>query len=247
MYVAKTDIGRVREKNEDYYMAQDLDQTASVYILADGMGGYESGEVASKTCCLAVMDKIESLYYNIENLEETQIINILKAAVNEANDLVYNLEKTDEKYSGMGTTLVIIFKYDEDIYYTSVGDSRIYVLDDKFTRLTRITEDDTYVNELLKQKAINAAEAKMHPQKNILTKAIGIFEKVDVSIKKLDTSNVRYIFATTDGVTNMLRRAEILDTVMKNDFESWAEKIVEKANEAGGNDNMSVIIIDIKK
>lgn len=247
MFVAKTDIGKKREKNEDYFMVEDLDSTASVYIIADGMGGYESGEVASKSCCLAIMDKIENLYYNLPALDEAQIINIIKSAVNEANSLIFSLEKTDEKYKGMGTTLALIFRYDEDIYYTSIGDSRIYVLDDKFTKLIRITEDDTYVNELLKKKAINAAEAKNHPQKNVLTKAIGIFEKIDVEVKKLDTENVKYIFITSDGVTNMLRRAEMLDIFKKNEFNNWAEKIIESGNEKGGNDNLTFIAIDIKE
>ena len=247
MFVAKTDIGKKREKNEDYYMVEDLDSTASVYILADGMGGYESGEVASKSCCLAIMDKIENLYYNLPALDEAQIINIIKSAVKEANELIFSLEKTDEKYKGMGTTLALIFKYDEDVYYTSIGDSRIYVLDDKFTKLIRITEDDTYVNELLKKKAINAAEAKNHPQKNVLTKAVGIFEEINVDVKKLDTENVKYIFATSDGVTNMLRRAEMLDILKKNEFNNWAEKIIEKANEKGGSDNITFIAIDIKE
>ena len=90
MYVGKTDIGRKREKNEDYYMAEELDSTASVYILADGMGGYESGEVASKTCCLAIMDKIENLYYNLPSVDGPQIANIIKSSVKEANELIFN-------------------------------------------------------------------------------------------------------------------------------------------------------------
>ena len=117
MYVAKTDLGRKRENNEDYFMVQQLDQTASVYILADGMGGYESGEVASKSCCLAILDKIEELYFGFESLNDIQISNILKAAVREANELVYKLEKTDKKYQGMGTTVVVIFVYDNNVYY----------------------------------------------------------------------------------------------------------------------------------
>lgn len=246
MYVAKTDIGKKREQNEDYFMVQKLDQTASVYILADGMGGYESGEVASKSCCLAIMDKIESLYYSFETLNNVQIINILKAAINDANELVYKLEKTDEKYKGMGTTVVLIFIYDKDVYYVSIGDSRIYTLDKEMTRITRITEDDTYVNELLKKKAINAAEAKTHPQKHILTKAIGVFENLEYDVKKLDLQNVRYIFAFSDGATNSLRRAEMLEVFKSFKFEDWADEIINKANEKGGSDNITAIAIDIE-
>ncbi|MBR1883610.1 MAG: Stp1/IreP family PP2C-type Ser/Thr phosphatase [Clostridia bacterium] len=247
MYVAKTDIGKKREKNEDYFMVEELDQTASVYVLADGMGGYQSGEVASKTCCLEIIDKIESLYYSFDTLDDMQIVNMLKAAIREANELVYNLEKTDEKYKGMGTTLVLIFVYGSSVFYASVGDSRIYVCDGKLSKLIRITEDDTYVNELLKKKAINVIEAKNHPQKNILTKAVGIFENIDVEVHKLDIANVKYIFAFSDGVTNMLKRADMMEIFRNNKFDKWADKIVDEANEKGGNDNSTAIIIEIEE
>ena len=247
MYVAKTDIGQKRENNEDYFMVQKLDEMASVYILADGMGGYSSGEVASKSCCLAVLDKIEQLYYDFDVLTQVQIVNLLKMAIKDANDLVYKLEKTDEKYKGMGTTVVVIFVYDKDVYYVSIGDSRIYTLDEEMTKVTRITEDDTYVNELLKKRAINAAEAKNHPQKHILTKAVGVFENIEVNVKKIDLNEVRYIFAFSDGVTNMLRRKDMLEVFKNTQFNNWADEIINKANENGGKDNITVIAIDIKK
>ena len=246
MYVANTDIGRKRENNEDYFMAQKLDQTASVYILADGMGGYESGEVASKSCCLAIMDKIETLYYDFESLNDIQIRNILKSAVKDANNLVYKLEKTDEKYKGMGTTVIVIFVYDKEVYYISIGDSRIYTLDSEMKKLTRVTEDDTYVNELLKKRAINAKEAKNHPQKHILTKAVGVFEDIEIDVKKMEMEDVKYIFAFSDGVTNMLRRSEMLEVFKENEFNNWADKIIEKANFAGGTDNITAIAINIE-
>ena len=247
MYVAKTDIGQKRENNEDYFMVQKLDEMASVYILADGMGGYSSGEVASKSCCLAVLDKIEQLYYYFDVLTQVQIVNLLKMAIKDANDLVYKLEKTDEKYKGMGTTVVVIFVYDKDVYYVSIGDSRIYTLDEEITKVTRITEDDTYVNELLKKRAINAAEAKNHPQKHILTKAVGVFENIEVNVKKIDLNEVRYIFAFSDGVTNILRRKDMLEVFKNTQFNNWADEIINKANENGGKDNITVIAIDIKK
>ena len=247
MYVAKTDIGRKRENNEDYFMVQKLDEIASVYILADGMGGYSSGEVASKSCCLAILDKIEQLYYDFDVLTQVQIVNLLKMAIKDANDLVYKLEKTDEKYKGMGTTVVVIFVYDKDVYYLSIGDSRIYTMDENMTKMTRITEDDTYVNELLKKRAINAAEAKNHPQKHILTKAVGVFENIDVQVKKIEVEDVKYIFAFSDGVTNMLRRKDMLEVFKNTQFNNWAEEIINKANEMGGKDNITVIAIDVKK
>ncbi len=247
MYVANTDIGKKRQNNEDYFMMQKLDEMASIYILADGMGGYKSGEVASKSCCLAIMDKIEKLYYDSNgSLESMQIKNMIAAAVNDANDLIYNLEKTDEKYKGMGTTVIVIFIYNNDVYYVSIGDSRIYTMDEEMKKLTRITEDDTYVNELLKKRAINAAEAKNHPQKHILTKAVGVFENIDFDVKKLDIEDVRYIFAFSDGVTNMLRRSDMLEIFKNTHFNNWADEVISKSNEKGGSDNITVIAIDIK-
>ena len=247
MYVAKTDIGQKRENNEDYFMVQKLDEMASVYILADGMGGYSSGEVASKSCCLAVLDKIEQLYYDFDVLTQVQIVNLLKMAIKDANDLVYKLEKTDEKYKGMGTTVVVIFVYDKDVYYVSIGDSRIYTLDEEMTKVTRITEYDTYVNELLKKRAINSADAKYHTQKHILKKALCVFENIEVNVKKIDLNEVRYIFAFSDVVTNMLRRKDMLEVFKNTQFNNWADEIINKANENGGKDNITVIAIDIKK
>lgn len=246
MYVANTDIGRKRQNNEDYFMVQKLDEMASIYILADGMGGYKSGEVASRSCCLAIMDRVEKSYYGFEeNITSKDIKNMLGLAVNDANELIYKLEKTDKQYEGMGTTVIVIFVYNGEIYYVSIGDSRIYTLDNNMTKLSRITEDDTYVNELLKKRAINAAEAKNHPQKHILTKAVGVFENIEFEVKKMDKDNVRYVFAFSDGVTNMLRRADMLEIFKTSDFNNWAEKIISEANLKGGSDNITVIAIDI--
>ena len=193
------------------------------------------------------MDKIEKMYFDCENITDNFIINMLKESVLDANELVFKLEKTDEKYKGMGTTVVVVFIYNNKAYYISIGDSRLYTLDSGLNRLSRVTEDDTYVNELLKKRVINAAEAKNHPQKHILTKAIGVFEKLEVIPKKMDMSNVKYLLLFSDGATNTLRRAEMLKVFKDNKFEDWADKIVESANSNGCSDNITVIAVEIEE
>ena len=154
------------------------------------------------------------------------------------------MEKVNEKYNGMGTTIVLVAVIYKKIYYISIGDSRLYYIDEKFNNIVQITEDDTYVNTLLKTNAIEQKDVENHPQKHVLTKAIGVFKDVNAQVNLLD-ENKGYLLLCTDGLTNMLDNKSILQVLQLNKFENVAEEYIKKANENGGVDNTTVIVIKL--
>lgn len=247
MYVVRSDVGRKREINEDYYLIRKISDHCEMYIVADGLGGYESGEVASKICAETIHEGILNEYDRISKSKnkDKYISNMLKNIIQNTNDKIFNLEKTDIKYKGMGTTLLLVFRYYDNIYYLSIGDSRIYYIDREFKEITRLTEDDTYVNTLVKTNIITYEESKNHPQKHILTKAVGVFKDIEVEVSKLDDNLNGYILLCTDGVTNMIKNHEILNIFKSYEFDMLAQKIVDESNSKGGTDNITALVIDI--
>ncbi|MEG2348199.1 MAG: Stp1/IreP family PP2C-type Ser/Thr phosphatase [Clostridia bacterium] len=243
-FVAKTDIGMKRKNNEDSLFANIYDADTSLYIVADGLGGYASGEVASQMLVNTMSNYFENHRRFLKNASDLQIEQVLQKALNIANESIYELEKTDEKYKGMGTTVVALLKLNSKIYYISIGDSRMYYIDAKMSEVSQITEDDTYVNELIKTNVINPSEAETHPQKHVLTKAIGIFKHIDTVVNILEKEN-GFVLLCTDGVTNMLDKKEILNIFKKNKFENVAQKLITKANDNGGVDNITAIAIEL--
>ncbi len=243
-FTAKSDIGKKRANNEDDFYVRKINNDFYLYIVADGMGGYECGEVASSIATSSISSFLEEKAQIINKADTQSIKAILKEAVNFANSEIYNLEKTDEKYKGMGTTVVLVSKVNNEVYYLSVGDSRIYYIDDNFEKIKQITEDDTYVNTLVKTNVINEDEALTHPQRHMLTKAIGVFKDVDFNVSTLRDKD-GYLLLCTDGMTNMLSNEQILDVFKNEKFDKIAEALVKKANENGGNDNITVVVVKL--
>ncbi|MDO4282456.1 MAG: Stp1/IreP family PP2C-type Ser/Thr phosphatase [Clostridia bacterium] len=244
-FIAKTDVGKKRSNNEDAFFTKIYNENIALFIVADGLGGYESGEVASSLLIKVFTEYFENSIQNIDaSITDAKVKTILTKALLAANEKIYRLEKTDVKYRGMGTTIVLITKIYDKMYYLSIGDSRLYFLDDHLTHIRQVTEDDTYVNELLRTNAIRPEEVENHPQKHVLTKAIGIFSKVDVVVRKLNAKS-GYLLLCTDGLTNMVTSSEILNIMRKYKFEELATKLVFKANLHGGNDNITVVIVKI--
>lgn len=243
-FTAKSDIGKKRANNEDDFYVRKINNDFYLYIVADGMGGYECGEVASSIATSSISSFLEEKAQIINKADTQSIKAILKEAVNFANSEIYNLEKTDEKYKGMGTTVVLVSKVNNEVYYLSVGDSRIYYIDDNFEKIKQITEDDTYVNTLVKTNVINEDEALTHPQRHMLTKAIGVFKDVEFNVSTLRDKD-GYLLLCTDGMTNMLSNEQILDVFRNEKFDKIAEALVKKANENGGNDNITVVVVKL--
>ncbi len=244
-FVAKTDIGKKRNNNEDAFFAKIYNEDTAFFIVADGLGGYESGEVASNILITTMSLQFEENFVSItEKVADEKVPKILNHMLQSANEKIYQLEKTDAKYRGMGTTIVLLAKINHQFYQLAIGDSRLYYVDEKMLNIEQITVDDTYVNELLKTHAITKEEIENHPQKHVLTKAVGIFKKVDGKVGLIKKTN-GYFVLCTDGLTNMLNNVEILNIMKKYHFEELALKLVFKANLHGGTDNITVVVVKI--
>lgn len=236
---AGTDVGKAREMNQDYYYVSSRFDEMKMCILADGMGGYAGGEIASNMAVASAKSYINSNYSKIK-LETNEIINLLKDATQYANMVVYEQTKKTEELEEMGTTLEIALIVDEKIYISHIGDSRIYKI--RNNKMKQITRDHSYVEKLINDGTITKEEAQMHPQKHMLTKALGCtaFVEPDLLVEKIKENDI--ILICSDGLTNMLSEEEIIKTINENPEEPNKQLIAE-ANKAGGCDNITVIVI----
>lgn len=236
---AKTDVGKARDMNQDYYYITPENEDLKLYILADGMGGYKGGEVASKLATISAKNYIESNFNNIIK-EKEEIQNLIKNAMEYANMVVYEKSKEDEELEGMGTTLEVCLIYNNKVYIGHVGDSRIYRIRNDIIR--KLTNDHSYVEKLVKDGTITKEEAVNHPKKNMLTKALGctVFVEPDVTVKGFLKDDI--ILMCSDGLTNMIKEEEIYN-IIREDYSKATQRLIEKANENGGYDNITAIII----
>lgn len=236
---AKTDIGKARDINQDYYYISEEQSEFNLYILADGMGGYNGGEVASKLAIESAKRYIDSNFDKIEHTKEA-IIELVKNAVEYSNMVVYERSKEDKDLEGMGTTLDICLIYNTRIYIGHIGDSRIYRVRNNLIR--KLTKDHSYVQKLIEDGTITREEAMTHPKRNMLMKALGCtpYAEPDLKIRRFQPGDV--LLMCSDGLTNMVKDDEIYNEI-KNSPEHAPEILVEKANNAGGYDNITIITI----
>ena len=242
-FVAKTDVGLRRSNNEDSYFAKKYSDEISLYIVADGLGGYEGGEIASRLLTIKMSRYFEE-HLDDDLKDESIVSDILLTALDKINGEIYKMEKSSPKYNGMGTTIVLVAVIYNKVYYLSVGDSRLYYISNDRNSIKQITEDDTYVNTLLKTNAIEQKDVENHPQKHVLTKAIGVFKDIKTELHVLNETS-GYLLLCTDGLTNMLDNEEILQVLQMKKFENTADEYIKKANENGGVDNTTVVVIKL--
>ena len=236
---AKSDVGKLRDTNEDYYYISEVDDKVQVFILADGMGGYNGGEIASRIAVTTALSYIQNNFENIPH-EREEILKLVKSAMEYANMVVYEQANKEQELEGMGTTLEICLIYNNKAYIGHVGDSRIYRIRKEFIR--KLTHDHSYVQKLVKDGTITEEEARTHPKKNMLMKALGCTEflEPDVTVKGFIKDDI--ILMCSDGLTNMVKDEEIFN-IIKTEGTLAAEKLVEKANENGGYDNVTAVVI----
>ena len=236
---AKSDIGKAREMNQDYYYISPAESKINLYILADGMGGYKGGEIASRLATISAKNYIEN---NFENLtkDKDEILKLIRNAMEYANMVVYEKSKEEQELDGMGTTLEVCLIYNNRAYIGHVGDSRIYRIRKEFIR--KLTTDHSYVQKLVNDGTITKEEAQNHPKKNMLMKALGcaVFVEPDVMVKGFVKDDI--ILMCSDGLTNMIKEEEIYE-IIKEDYKNAPQKLVDKANENGGYDNITALII----
>ena len=226
-----TNVGKVRKNNEDAFKISNKDK---IYLLADGMGGHLGGEFASS---MAVQE-LEKLLVDVKDKAE------IKEAIEEVNRKIYQKSLEDENLSGMGTTLSLIKILDDHLYFANIGDSRIYCLKGK--DLIQLTIDDSYVNYLLEAGAITSDQAKDHPKKNVLLKALGTTEDIEVFVQEVQWEEDDLYLLCSDGLTNMLEEEEIQEIISSNEAEKAVDLLINQALDRGGKDNITVIVLTIK-
>ena len=236
---AKSDIGKVREMNQDYYYISNSLDEVQLYMLADGMGGYNGGEIASRLAIQTAKSYIENNFKEIPK-EKDSIIQIVGRSMEYENMVVYEKSKEDPELEGMGTTLEICLIYNNKVFIGHIGDSRIYRIRNEFIR--KLTQDHSYVQKLVKDGTITKEEAEHHPQKNMLMKALGCnaFIEPDVMVKGFLKDDI--LIMSTDGLTNLVKQEDIF-RLAKKDFERAPKELVDLANQNGGYDNITVVVI----
>lgn len=236
MVGAISDIGNFRNVNEDYIDYYICD-SYQLYIVADGMGGHNAGDMASKMCVHKVKEYIMEKYFNYKDIKE-----MLSDAVKYANRAIHIKSLDNKKYKGMGTTLTIAFVCNGKIYVVNVGDSCFFVI--KNNSITKITKDHSLVQELIDDGILTQDEAKNHPNKNIITRSVGINESVEVDLFILEENKENFYLLCTDGLLNGMDYNEIIPYLNKNKecLSEVCDELVALVKERGGRDNISLII-----
>lgn len=230
-----TDVGRKREINQDYVYATDepLGALPNLLVVADGMGGHKAGDFASKYTVEVLEEELKHTLK--ENPEE-----ILRDAVRTANHKLIEAAGKDIKLEGMGTTLVAATVIDHSLYFVNVGDSRLYLINQEIRQLSR---DHSLVEEMLRLGGINEEEAKHHPDKNIITRAIGGKENVEADFFEHHLKKGDIILMCTDGLCNMVDDEEIFAIIKgARDIVEAGQSLIDRANANGGKDNIGVVL-----
>ena len=246
-YFSLTDIGNKREKNEDSYYSQIKDYSGTevgIFAIADGMGGYENGEYASKKAIEEFIKYVDEEFQklNFSDIFDDDIRKILENALDIANKNIY--EKSQSS-SPMGTTFVNGIIINDKIFIANVGDSRAYMLNgDNFTQ---ITKDNSYVQELIEEGILDEDKARNHENKNEITRAIGYFESVEVDFYVRELQPLDKILICSDGLTNMVEDSLIKAIFQQNNNpKNICMELVFLANTNGGKDNITVTVIEIE-
>lgn len=239
--LAKSDIGKAREMNQDSFYVSDLKKDEiKLYILADGMGGYKGGEIASSLAVKSVKNFIFNNFKKSKKDRES-ILLLLKEAIEYANMIVYEEANKSAELQDMGTTLDACLVYNNKVFIGHVGDSRVYRIRKNFMR--KLTSDHSYVEKLVKEGTITKEEAYNHPKKNMLMKALGCNSLVEPDLICKGFLKDDILLMCSDGLTNMLRDNEIYNLLLQNP-DKPVEALIKNANDLGGYDNITVVIVD---
>lgn len=230
-----TDAGKVRDHNEDSVIIVNNDDDSYLMAIADGMGGHSAGEVASS---IAIGYLGKYFKESFRNMSKVDAVNWIRGVVDEINTLIFQHEKTHPESKGMGTTLVMAILTNDYLLFGNVGDSSGFVMKDG--NLHKVTYDHTLVNLLVSAGELTKEEASVHPKKNVLMKALGASTEIDVDIFDCDMG-VSEILLSSDGLTGMLDKEQIEKVLLgEGSIEDKVIKLINKANNRGGTDNISV-------
>ena len=232
--VSATNVGNYRNNNEDSYY---VNESKNLYILADGMGGHLAGERASKMAT-EIIGQDFARDREIKSIDDA--IEILSSSIRDANKKIFESSQENEDYRGMGTTLSSGLILGDVLIYSNIGDSRIYRINEE---MEQITQDDSFVNYLIEIGEITEEEAKNHPKKNVLTKAMGTTSDIEVIVNTLDIKDKDVFLFCSDGLTNMVSDEEIFKIVKENSPEEARDMLLDLAPKNGGMDNITFILV----
>lgn len=233
----KSDVGLMRTINQDsiFVSMTPVGKLPNLFIVADGMGGHKAGDVASKT-------SIEEFVRYICTTNMTDPANILDAGIMEINKIIVKLAESNKDYQGMGTTFVAATIVDNHVYIANVGDSRLYLINNDIQQITR---DHSLVEEMVRLGQIAKEEARTHFKKNVITRAVGAEETVTADIFEIETDANDKLLLCSDGLTNMVEDYEIKRIIQSSsDIESAVHILIDQANENGGKDNISAVLVE---
>ncbi|MBQ8664061.1 MAG: Stp1/IreP family PP2C-type Ser/Thr phosphatase [Eubacterium sp.] len=233
-----TDMGVTRSMNQDYFFTSDepLGHLPNLFIVADGMGGHKAGEFASR-------HTVETIVKGVKKCRKRDPEAILQTAITTANQALREYAQDHPDMRGMGTTVVAAVLKGDRLIVANVGDSRLYLVGNK---MRQVTEDHSLVQELVRMGEITKEQARNHPDKNIITRAIGAEKDVDIDFFHVKVREGDKILLCSDGLTNMVKNSEIKGILNREDL-SLAEKVellVDTANKNGGMDNITVVVVD---
>ncbi|MDO4476540.1 MAG: Stp1/IreP family PP2C-type Ser/Thr phosphatase [Clostridia bacterium] len=237
---SKTDIGRVRKVNQDAVKTEVISDNLAWSVVCDGMGGQAGGDIASN---IAVIMISKFLSDNLSELKTSdEIKSVIYEAVSSANQAIYLKSEKDKNLKNMGTTVIVCVVSMNKLYVAHMGDSRAYLISDD--EITQITTDHSMVQEMLDNGKLTIEEARNHPQKNIITRALGVNPEIKLEYNTLDIKKGNIILSCTDGLTNTVEEQDIYNICKKCDNKEEAVgKLISKGNKNGGNDNITVSLI----
>lgn len=243
-----SDVGKKRSRNEDSFLVSDEIQ---LYIVADGMGGHSGGEYASRLAVSTVEEVLLSMNSDPEatvisgvNSDETEFGDRLRYAIEVASQKIFDQALYDPDLKGMGTTITAVMVENSQAFVANVGDSRVYL--QRGSIIEQKTNDHSLVNEQIQAGLISEEDAKNHKLKNIITRSVGYQEEVEIDIAKFALEKGDKLILCSDGLTNLVDDAQIYETISQNDIKASCQKLVDLANENGGDDNITVVICEIK-
>lgn len=241
-YFYLTDPGKVRDHNEDSVIICKNDNNEILMAVADGMGGHKAGEVASSITITHIGKRFRELG-SVGNKEDA--VTFIKDVVSEANVLIYKYTESHPESTGMGTTIVLALLTEDYLLFGNIGDSSGFAIKNK--KLHKVTTDHTLVNLLVKSGELTEEEAKDHPRKNVLMKALGAQNTVEMDVIEVE-KNIEGILLCSDGLTNMLDTEQINKILQEDlDIEEKLQKLIYKSNNRGGSDNISVALLELKE
>lgn len=236
-----TDIGTMRQSNQDAFFNTVLSSNTALSIICDGMGGANAGNVASGIAINTISEYIKRSF--VPDMKPSSIKNLLCSAIDSANLEILSLSRQNSEYDGMGTTAVVAFIVGRAAYIAHVGDSRAYIISND--EITQLTTDHSMIQSLIENGHLSPDEARFHPKRNIITRAIGIMDSVSSDFIEIDLTD-KVLLMCTDGISNAVSPETMLRIVKENELSEVPGALITLANNANSGDNVTVTAVSLK-